>query len=304
MFRKQLIGIISLILTTFFTVPARAETVMEKVARTGVLTISTRSDLIPYSYINESGELVGYSIDLLNLVQEELEQRLGKDIIIQVVIEEKLSERIPKLRSGEFDIACDTAFTWERDRFVDFSTSYAVSGIRLLVNSESNLASPESLANKRIGTAPNNPGAATIKTIQPQANLVSVNSVEEGLNALEEGKVDALAGDTVILYAIREELGKNSYKLVPEQPYARYGVACMVAENNSTFLNIVNYSIIKMMQGYLVGENRFEQMVNQWFGPEGIINIDPTIIRNFFENVMITKEQVPIDETESNAIIK
>ena len=295
MLKKQLIGIVSLIVTMFFTVPARAETVMEKVARTGILTISTRSDLIPYSYINEEGELVGYSIDLLNLVQEELQQRLGKDIIIQVVIEDTISERIPKLRSGEFDIACDTSFTWERDRYVDFSTSYAVSGVRLLVNSESDLASPESLANQRIGTAPNNPAEVTIKAIQPQAKLVSVNSVEEGLKALETGKVDALAGDTVILYAIREELGKDSYKLVPEQPFARYGMACIVAENNSTFLNVVNYSIIKMMQGYLVGENRFVEMVNQWFGAEGIINLEPSIIRNFFENVLITKEQVPLD---------
>ncbi len=304
MLRKQLIGIISLIVTMVCTVPARAETVMEKVARTGVLTISTRSDLIPYSYINEEGELVGYSIDVLNLVKEELQKRLDKDIIIQVVIEEKISERIPRLRSGEFDIACDTAFTWERDRFVDFSTSYAVSGIRLLVNSESNLASPESLANQRIGTAPNNPAESTIKTIQPQAKLVNVNSVEEGFNALEQGKVDALAGDTVILYAIREELGKDSYKLVPEEPFAKYGMACVVAENNSTFLNLVNYSIIKMMQGYLVGENPFVGMVNQWFGPEGIINLDQAIIRNFFENVLITKEQVPLDQTDSKAVAK
>ena len=304
MLEKQLIGIISIIITMVFTVPVRAETVMEKVARTGILTISTRSDLIPYSYINEAGELVGYSIDLLNVVKEEIQQQIDKEIIIQVVIEEELSERIPKLRTGAVDIACNTAFTWERDKFVDFSTSYAISGIRLLVNSESNFDSLESLANKQIGTAPNTPAEATIKTIQPQANLVAINSVEEGLNALEQGKIDALAGDTIILYAIREKLGSDSYKLVPEKPLARYGIACMVAENNSTFLNLVNYSIIKIMQGYLVGENRFVEMVNQWFGSEGIINVDETIIRNFFENVLITKEQVPLTETESSAVAK
>ncbi len=50
-------------LTMICTVPARAETVMEKVSRTGILTRATINDLTPYSYINQERELVGYSID-------------------------------------------------------------------------------------------------------------------------------------------------------------------------------------------------------------------------------------------------
>ena len=46
-------------------VPAQAETVLEKIKRTGVLTAGTRGESIPFAYVNEKNEWIGFSIDLL-----------------------------------------------------------------------------------------------------------------------------------------------------------------------------------------------------------------------------------------------
>ena len=43
----------------------------------------------------------------------------------------------------------------------------------------------------------------------------------------------------------------------------------MVPENNSTFLNIANYSIAKMMEGYLTGNEQTTEMLNKWVGLKG-----------------------------------
>src|SRR3970040_2190452 len=56
----------------------RAETVLEKIRRTGVLTAGTRGVSIPFAFINEKNEWIGFSIDLLEAIRARLEKKLGK----------------------------------------------------------------------------------------------------------------------------------------------------------------------------------------------------------------------------------
>lgn len=294
---KCSIAILSLILALAFPGRSLAETVVEKVARTNVLTVGTRFDAIPYSYVNEQGELVGYSIDVLNLIKAQLQQELGKEITIQMVEENDPSERIPLLMNRQIDIACDTQFTWERDRHVDFSTSYGISGIRLLTLQESDLGSPESLIAQQIGVIPNSTAQDVMQLVQPQATLVPISTVEEGFTALNEGEVDALAGDTIVLGGMAQRMGLNTYKLAPIEPYARYGIACMVPENNSTFLNLVNYALVGLMQGYVTGESQAVGMVDRWFGAEGVVPLPDNLVHAFFETIIIQHAQIPPEAT-------
>lgn len=277
--------------------PSVAGTVIEKVARTGILTVGTRLDLVPYSYVNADGDLDGYSLNVVNLIKEELERQIGRDITVQIIETQDITEIIPKLRTGEIDISCSTAFTWERNEYVDFSVSYSISGIRLLVPVNSTLGSPESLANQRIAVLANTITDHTIKVIQPQAQLIAVESLEAGVEALKAGDVDAVAGDVVILDGLRQIMGANDYKIAPDDSYARYGIACMVPQNNSTFLNIANHTIVKFMQGYLLGAEGPTEMVNRWLGPQGVVSvISPEQVRQFFEFTIISREQIPLDD--------
>lgn len=179
---------------------ALAETVIEKVARTGVLTVGTRIDLIPYAYVNDQQQLVGYSVDMVNLIKEELEKQLDREITLQTVVEETFEDRIPQIVNGKVDIACSTAFTWERDKFVDFSVSYGLSGVRLLTKKDSGIDdTPESLVEKRIGIAPYTISESTMKSIQPQTSLVPIEDVDQGFKALQSGEIDAIAGPKKII---------------------------------------------------------------------------------------------------------
>jgi polar amino acid transport system substrate-binding protein len=297
MLKKLSSATLGLLCVLSLAAPSWAETVMEKVARTGVLTVGTRFDLIPYSYINDKGELVGYSIDALNVIKEQLQKQLGKDITIQMVEAKDPGDRIAQLNTGDIDIACDTAFTWQRDQAVDFSVSYSISGIRLVTKQKSQIdGSPESLIGKRIGVGENTIAQDLIARVQPKAILVpGTVSVDEGFKLLDEGKVDAIAADSIILVGAAQRLGADNYKIVPDKAYANYGLACIVPENNSTFLNLVNYSLVKLMQGYVAEEKPYVEMVNRWFGPEGIVPVPADLIRSFFETIIIERAQIPPD---------
>ncbi|TRV01456.1 MAG: transporter substrate-binding domain-containing protein [Microcystis wesenbergii Mw_QC_B_20070930_S4] len=294
----QLVGL-GCILPMFLASASLAETVVEKVARTGFLTVGTRFDAIPYSYINDKGELVGYSMDVLERIRKRLETRLGRPVTLQMVEANQTGEKINLIRSGDIDIACSTAFTWERAKVVDFSTSYSISGIRILAKKGSNLSTPQSLIGKRIALVPTSAAVDVIKLVQPQATIVTTYStVEEAIEALKTGKIDAIAGDSISLAGTILRDNPQAYEIVPEEALANFGIACMVPENNSTFLDDVNYAIVKMMQDYITNDTATVSQIDRWFGSQGMVPIPPELLKGFFAFKVIEHAQINPQEAK------
>ena len=294
----QLAGI-SCLLPLLLTSASLAETVVEKVARTGFLTVGTRFDAIPYSYVNDKGELVGYSMDVLERIRKRLETRLGRPVTLQMIEANQPGEKINLIRSGDIDIACSTAFTWERAKVVDFSISYSISGIRILAKKGSNLSTPQSLIGKRIALVPTSAAVDVIKLVQPQATIVTTYStVEEAIEALKTGKIDAIAGDSISLAGTILRDNPKIYEIVPEEALANFGIACMVPENNSTFLDDVNYAIVKMMQDYITNDTATVSQIDRWFGSQGLVPIPPELLKGFFAFKVIEHAQINPQEAK------
>ncbi len=267
--------IFGLILSALIPGVAKAETVMQKVARTGVLTAGTSRDALPFAYSDKQGKLTGYSVDMLILIQQQLEKELGKKIQLKLVAVTPAA-RIPKIINRQVDIVCDaSSFTWERDKKVDFSSSYGVTGTQILIKKNSNLGSPESLINKRIGVLAGTTNEQAIKRIQPNAKLVYLKTRAEGFAALEQGKIDAFASDSILLEGwLQTAKNQDSFAIVPPRPYSREGIACMVPENNSKFLDSVNYSLIKFMQGFVNNNPKYVAIFDRWFGSQGAVYLN------------------------------
>ncbi|WP_200889014.1 amino acid ABC transporter substrate-binding protein [Aphanizomenon flos-aquae] len=267
--------IFGLILSGLMPGIAKAETVMEKVARTGVLTAGTSKDALPFAYSDSQGKLTGYSVDMLTLIQQQLEKELGKKITLKLVAVTPAA-RIPKIINRQVDIVCDaSSFTWERDKKVDFSISYGVTGTQVLIKKETNLGSPESLINKRVGVLAGTTNEQAIKQIQPQSKIVYLKTRPEGFAALEQGKIDAFASDSILLEGwLQTAKSPDSFAIVPPRPYSREGIACMVPENNSKFLNSVNYSLVKFMQGFVNDNPKYVAIFDRWFGSQGAVYLN------------------------------
>jgi polar amino acid transport system substrate-binding protein len=283
----------------FLASASLAETVVEKVARTGFLTVGTRFDAIPYSYVNDKGELVGYSMDVLERIRKRLETRLGRPVTLQMIEANQPGEKINLIRSGDIDIACSTAFTWERAKVVDFSISYSISGIRILAKKGSNLSTPQSLIGKRIALVPTSAAVDVIKLVQPQATIVTTYStIEEAIEALKTGKIDAIAGDSISLAGTILRDNPQAYEIVPEEALANFGIACMVPEDNSTFLDDVNYAIVKMMQDYITNDTATVSQIDRWFGSQGMVPIPPELLKGFFAFKVIEHAQINPQEAK------
>jgi polar amino acid transport system substrate-binding protein len=296
MLKKLLLTSLTGLLLTIGIKPSIAGTVVEKVARSGFITVGVPMNAVPYSYINAEEQLDGFSIDIIKLIHQQFEQELDRDIKLDFVQVESIREAVPKLLTGEIDMVCNTVFTWERDKYVDYTLRYTISGIRLLFP-KGKIPADTSLAGVKIGIPPQTFVRDAIKLVNPNAVIVEVDSFAEGATALKEGKIDALAGDTLMLDGLRQQLNPDGFEQYPplsEDPYARFGVGCIVPQNNSTFLDIANYTIAKMMEGYLVNDPEMTALVNKWIGEDGVVSIvQPETIKNFFRSTIYNHEQIP-----------
>ncbi|MEM9925959.1 MAG: amino acid ABC transporter substrate-binding protein [Cyanobacteria bacterium P01_D01_bin.50] len=275
MSKKLTIAALSLLLTASMGAAASAETVMQKVKRTGVLTAGTSKDAFPFAYRDKQGQLIGYSVDMLKLIQQQLEKELGKKVQLKLV-PLNTDQRIPNIVNRKVDIVCDaSSFTWERNQDVDFSFSYGATGTNLLAKKGSNLGDPKSLIGKRIGVLAKTTNEQAIKRVQPQAKLVYYKDREKAYAALQQGKIDAFASDGILLEAwLDTRPNLKNFGIVPDMPYSREGIACMVPENNSDFLDTVNFTFYGFMQGFVNKESRYVAIFDRWFGEKGAIPLN------------------------------
>jgi polar amino acid transport system substrate-binding protein len=290
------IAVLGAVFTVVVACPAFAETVMQKITRTGILKAGTSTEAVPLAYQDKQGKLVGYSVDMLKLIQAQLEKELGKKIKLELVglpVEQRLS----KVAKREVDIVCgSTSFTWERDKTVDFSISYGVTGTRLLVKKGSQLGEPETLVGKRIGIIPKTTNEHVMKEVQPRATLVPIKNRVDGIAALEQGQIDAFASDGLLLEGIKATARQpNQFDVVPPRPYTREGIACMVPENESKFQNVVNFALIRFMQGFVLGKPNYVAIFDRWFGPQGIIPLNQDLREltvDYMQSVIDSREQI------------
>lgn len=289
------ITLLSIVLTTPI---ATAETVMEKVARTGVLTAGTSKDALPFAYADQEGQLVGYSVDMLTLIQQQLEKQLRRQIELKLVpLDPK--ERIPQLVNNEVDIVCDaSSFTWAREQKIDFSVSYGITGTRLLINQDDYLTISRSLVGKKIGILSGTTNELAIKQAEPRAKIVYVRDRAEGYKSLKQGKIAAFADDGILLESWLQTIN-NSQDFVIFGYYSKEGIACMIPENNSQFLNNVNYALIRFMQSFLTEKPDSVVLFDRWFGSQGIVPLTQDLRDLMLENMQLIvdfKEEIPDKE--------
>jgi polar amino acid transport system substrate-binding protein len=269
---------------------ASAETVLEKALRTGELVMVGTTDSPPLLTLNPKGEPVGYAIEVGRRIDAELSAQLGGKVQIRFVPVANTAAMVQAVASGGAALACGVPFSWEREMVVDYSMPIGLSGLRLLTTNAAIDGSPASMAGRRIATVSGSLGATAIKTLQPAAKEVSVESLDAAMTALQQGKVDGVLGDSNVLAGLRKARNLSTARLLPDDPYATYGVGCILPENSSDFENVVNLAIAKLQAGYLEGRPDALASVDPWVGPNGVLGIPTDRIRTFFQSSLLSRE--------------
>lgn len=263
--------------------PALAETVLERVERTGTLTAGTRADARPLAYTDADGKWVGYSIDLLELIRQQLEQDLSKPIDLNLV-EVGVADRLAKVESQEVDIVCSaTSYTSSRARRVDFSVGFFRTGTQFLVKRQENLE----MGQFRVGVIAGTTNAEVAQQYLRVAKFIVVPDRAAGLAALNTDRIDALASDGILLEGLRQGTpDPEAYDVIPPAPIQPETYACILPKNNPDLLQVVNRSLLGFMQRVVDNDSQAMAIMNKWFGADGVVPIDQAPLLTFFQRTV------------------
>jgi polar amino acid transport system substrate-binding protein len=206
------------------------------------IVIATDATWPPMEMVNESKEIVGFDIDLMNAAAKE-----GK---FTVEFRNTAWDGIfAGLEAGEYDaVMSSVTITDERKQTMDFSVPYINAGQILVVRQElSGVDQLEQLRGKNVGVQIGTTGAFAVEKA-PGVTLKTYDEIGLAFEDLANGRVEAVVCDTPVAaqFALQNENYKGKLKIVG-QPFTDeyYGVA--VKKGNSKVLEVINKGLEKVL---------------------------------------------------------
>ena len=262
--------VFGLVLGLAMVLPAHAQDgALERIKKTGTLTIGYRETARPFSFKNEGGQPDGYSVDLCRRIAAAVEKSLGLPRLNLRFVPVTAATRVEAVMKGTVDIECgSTTMSLSRQEQVDFTHMTFVDGGSLLVVDGLGIRTIPNLAGKRVAVIPSTTTAPALEgallRARTQATIVPVKTHEEGLAALESGAADAYASDRTILIGVGRRASKPEKYALADELFSYEPHGFMIRRGDSAFRFVANRTLSTLYRSGDVAE-----IYGKWFGDMG-----------------------------------
>jgi glutamate/aspartate transport system substrate-binding protein len=246
---------------------------LAQIAERGTIVLGHRESSVPFAYLDEKQQPIGYSIDLCMKVVEEVEKTLGRDLEVRFVPVNPKT-RIALMANGTIDLECgSTTNNLTRQEQVEYLPVTFITGTKILTRVDSGIKSVDDLDGKAIALAQGTTNERAIKAAVEKKGLdvkiLPVRDHAEGMLALETDRVDAYSTDHILLYGlIAKSRNPKDFAVVGDflsyDPYA-----LMVPRNESDFELVGKRALAGLFRS---GE--IDTIYAKWFGPMGVDQTD------------------------------
>ena len=200
----------------------------------GKLTMATNATFPPYEMTTDSGEFEGIDIDTAKAIAD----KLGLELQIDDM---DFDAALLSVQQGKADIAmAGVTVTDERKAVMDFSDSYATGIQSIIVPEGSDIASPDDLAGKMIGTQRGTTGYIYCSDDFGDDAVVAYDDGLTAVQALNNGQVDAVVIDNA---PAKEFVAANPGLVLLDTSYAEEDYAIGMAKGNTALEDAVNAAL-------------------------------------------------------------
>ena len=190
----------------------------------GKLTMATNAAFPPYEMTTDAGEFEGIDVDTAKAIAE----KLGLELQIDDM---DFDAALLSVQQGKADIVmAGVTVTDERKAVMDFSDSYATGIQSIIVPNDSDIASPDGLAGKTIGTQRGTTGYIYCSDDFGDENVVAYDDGLTAVQALNNGQVDAVVIDNA---PAQEFVAANPGLKVLDTSYAEEDYAIGMAKGSA-----------------------------------------------------------------------
>jgi polar amino acid transport system substrate-binding protein len=207
-----------------------------------------------------SGQPEGFDIDVAREIARHI---FGDASHIQFRVVDA-SQRESFLQQGLVDLVVRTyTITCARKESVDFSTVYYYAHQKILAAKGSEIHSAADLSGKRVCAVSGTTSLSRLFTLNPRPTLLEVSTWTDCLVLFQQGQVDAISTDDVVLAGLEAQDHLNVEVVGEDMSVEPYGVG--VNKENSDLVQFVN-GVLEQMRDDGTWERLYDAHLRS-FGP-------------------------------------
>ncbi len=231
--------------------------VLAAIVERGTLRVGMSGDQPPFNVVNKSGELIGLEVDLARA----LANSLGVDLEL---VQRPFGTLLNALDAGEVDMVMSgLTMTPERNMKVGFVGPYFVSGKAILTKDDTLANSQDSgdinKGTVRLAALAGSTSERFVQEVTPEAQLTSVQSYDDAVQAVIDDKVDALVADFPIC-VISVFRNPDAGLISLSSPFNFEPIGIALPANDPLFTNLVQNYV-----NLLEGTGLLEELRARWF---------------------------------------
>ena len=212
-----------------------AGSTMARILQRGKLIVGVDQNTLNMGFRDPfTSQIQGFDIDMARTVAQAI---FGTPDAIQLRALTS-DQRIPALQHGDVDIVVRTmTITCDRLQQVNFSTVYYDAKQRILVRKNSGITAAEQLAGKRVCATKGSTSLSTVIALPSKPAVIGVTDWTDCLVMLQQGQIDAVSTDDVILAGMAAQ---DRYTEVVGAPLADEPYGMAIPKQNEDFVRFVN----------------------------------------------------------------
>ncbi len=232
-----------------------AANLYEEIKEKGEITIGTEGTYAPFTFHDESGDLTGFDIEIV----EEVFKRLD---IKPVFVETKWDGMIAGLDAKRYDmVANQVAIREDRLEKYDMSEPY-ISSKAVLVVGEANedIKTFEDLNGKKVGQSLDS-NYRKIAEANGATNTV-VDGFNQAIDLITSGRIDATINDNLSYLDLKKQRPDLAIKKVDEEADVTSN-AFLFRKDNKELVDAVNGALADMIE-----DGTYLEISTKWFGED------------------------------------
>lgn len=238
---------------------------LKKIKATNSITVGHRDVSMPFSYLDDKQQPIGYSMDLCMRIVDAIKitQNLPK---LQVQLRPvNAANRIPLIANGTVDIECGaTTNTIERQRQVSFVVTTFIAATRLAWKKSSNFKSLNDLKGKTIVAVAGTTNLRQITEINAQRGLriiiVPAKHHNDAFAMLAKSEAAAFASDDILLFGIIANSASPADYAVSSEALSVEPYGIMLRKDDAAFKKVADDTIRALFKS---GE--INNVYSKWF---------------------------------------
>jgi glutamate/aspartate transport system substrate-binding protein len=180
---------------------------LKKIKETGTITMGVRDSSVPFSYLDDKQQPVGFAIDVCLKVVDAVKAKLAQPGLKVVMTPVTSSTRIPLLANGTIDLECgSTTNNAARQQQVAFSNTYFLTASRFVSKAAAGISDIDGLKGKSVVST-----SGTTNIVQLNAantarglglNILTAKDHAESFLLVETGRAAAFVMDDELLASL------------------------------------------------------------------------------------------------------